>query len=137
MIVPISRSSLQSLKAETDEQTRLTSIENFTKILYENAIRKARTSTESIYRYEIGVFHPGVTSTFVNDNKDDILRILHTLFPDSLIEHKKLIKHIPQLNKYTYDINRPAVFDDMSSIDQHLSDMTRHTIVDCIMIDWS
>ena len=135
MIVPISRSSLQSLKAETDEKNRLINIENFTKVLYENAIKQASTSTESIYRFEIGVFHPGVTSTFVNDNKDDILRILQKLFPDSIVEYKKLIKHIQAMRKGGYV---PPVYYDISTVDQHILPlMTGNIIVDCIVVDWS
>jgi len=130
MITPMSRRSLHTLKAETDEKNRLYSIEIFTKVLYENAVKQASTSTESIYRFEVGVFHPGVTSTFVHDNKDDILRILQKLFPDSLVEYKKLIKHTKPMQQHVYY--------DISTIDQHLlPHITGHTIVDCISIDWS
>jgi hypothetical protein len=130
MIAPMSRSTLQNLKAKADEQRRLSSIEEFTKAFYSNVIGQAAKSTDSIYRFEVGVYHPGVTSSFVNDNKDDILSSLQKLFPDSLVEYKKLIKHRESTQKHVYY--------DISTVDQQLlPHITSHTIVNCIVIDWS
>jgi hypothetical protein len=126
----MSRSSLQSLKSETDEKNRMYSIEIFTKILYDTIIKQATTSIDCVYRFEIGVFHPGVTSAFIHNNKQDILSSLQKVFPDSLVEYKTF--------KKIYVPYQQPIFYDISSVDQHLlGSMTGHTIVDCIVIDWS
>lgn len=132
MIVPITRSSLQSLKAETDEEHRLSAIEEFTTVLYKNAIRHATKSNDPVYIFEIGVFHPSITSAFIKENKEDVLRILQPLFPDSIVEYKTMIKN--NSSKAQHE----KLYFHISTADEHIIPlMTAHSIVDCIVIDWS
>ena len=85
-IQPFSRNDLQQLKAKTDEQNRVNQINQIVNQIYSTAINQARTQIITSYNYQI---HPQ-NSTFYENNKDDIINGLKTLFPDCSIDYKML-----------------------------------------------
>jgi hypothetical protein len=83
---PFSRNDLQQLKSKTDEQNRLYQINQIVNQIYCNVINRARTQTITSYNYEM---HRG-SKQFYENNKDDIISGLKTLFPDCSIDYKML-----------------------------------------------
>jgi hypothetical protein len=52
-MIPISRETMRKLKGETDEEDRLKRIDSIVLAVYTAATRQARTSSDTIYRYQI------------------------------------------------------------------------------------
>lgn len=85
---PFSRNDLQQLKAKTDEENRLKQISIIVNQIYSTVINQARTQTITSYNYQIPQHTPN--QIFYENNKDDIISNLKTLFPDCSIDYKML-----------------------------------------------
>lgn len=84
-IQPISRIDLQQLKAKKDEQRRLNQINQIVNQIYSAVISVAESQIVTSYNHQIPR-----QDEFYDENKDDIISGLKTLFPDCLIDYKML-----------------------------------------------
>jgi hypothetical protein len=122
------RKMMQTLKDEMDCQHKRSRIDQIVKAIYFQAVSQAKTSKETIFKYEIikQSFGPQVRDPeydFIMDNIDLIIYSLNVAFPECSV----------QLKKYTYMNDGNPV--DVSSI----SDVTTR-VFKCkyfIVIDWS
>jgi len=87
---PITRDHLLSLKAQTDEKTRLQNIQGYTQNIYQQVINTATTTTQTRYQVQIPIH--GQFSA--RDNMPDILDKLRGLFPDSRVNFKALSRGV-------------------------------------------
>ena len=119
---------MQGLKDEMDRQERRHRINIIVSEIRNEAVEQAKTSKETIFKYEITKqnFGPQVRDPeydFIMDNIDEIIYNLNIAFPECSV----------QLKKYTYMNDGNPV--DVSSI----SDITTR-VLKCktyIVIDWS
>lgn len=122
------RKTMQGLKDEMDRQERRHRINIIVSEIRNEAVEQAKTSKETIFKYEITKqnFGPQVRDPeydFIMDNIDEIIYNLNIAFPECSV----------QLKKYTYMNDGNPV--DVSSI----SDITTR-VLKCktyIVIDWS
>ncbi len=84
-IQPINRIDLQQLKAKKDEQNRLNQINQIVNNIYYAVVTVAESQNITSYNHNI----PRPTE-FYENNKDDIISGLKTLFPDCSIDYKML-----------------------------------------------
>lgn len=78
-LTPISKESMQRLKAAEDEEYHNKQIADIVSEIYNNAIKKAKTTTETSYYYEyINIF---------NININTLLNIIQGLFTDCLVSY--------------------------------------------------
>ena len=104
-MIPVSRDAMLKLKGETDEEDRQKRIESIVQAVYTAAIRQARTSSDTIYRYQIPATNRvligeryvseevatqlGISpSDFHEKNIPEILTRLRHLFPDCTVMMK-------------------------------------------------
>lgn len=119
---PFSRNDLQQLKAKTDEQTRLTQINNTVSNIYHELINQAKTKTITSYNYQI---HQQCSALY-EKNKDDIINGLKTLFPDCSIDYKMLSR------------GNDGKMYDITNIDEKMKPfINRQNDQTYIVIDWS
>jgi hypothetical protein len=124
-LTPVSRDAMRELKAKTDEENRLTQINQYVKSMYNNAIQSAKTSTKTQWRLEI---HTHPYQVFLIQNMDDILSGLQYLFPDCSVEFKSL----------TMAIGPDRQMHDISTLDEKaLMFIGNRQVKQCITIDWS
>lgn len=141
-MIPISRETLRSLKAQKDEEIRQDKIKNFVTGIYNSTIRHAETSMETFCSWQLPqiqtVMRQLENRTSVDEpvpefhrvNMSDILSELRVLFPDCTVE---LTTMTTGRDGKKYDISKmdekiiPYVFP------QHFKKVTQ----ECIVIDWS
>jgi len=119
---------MQCLKDEMDCQERRLRINGIVSRIHNQAVKQAKTSRETIFKYEITKrnFGPKVRDPeydFEMNNIDEIIYNLNVAFPECSV----------QLKKYTYMIDGSPI--DLSTI----SDTTTSALK-CkyfIVIDWS
>ena len=80
---PMSKESMQKLKAEEDEKNRNKKIKEIVSNIYNNAICMAKTTSNTSFQYEIpkNNWNNGLDIFYMN-NKDEIVKILQELFTD-------------------------------------------------------
>jgi len=98
----MTRESLQTLKAEKDEQHRLIVIDNIVDMMYEKVVQVAGTTTETKVKFAIPYHKPfdsnrldyspitrlnSPDKEFYITNMPDILKQLQALFPGCTVEH--------------------------------------------------
>ena len=134
---PVSREEMQSLKAKNDEKIKNTQIDMIVSMVYAAAVSSATTNTDRIYRWPYNnqqtfgcVSGHYITYQTLLDNMEEILKRLQVLFPDSLIENKK-VSMARGTDGKDYDI---STLDDK---DLPFVDMRGRTTSDNIVIDWS
>jgi len=96
---PLSREYLRSLKTKQDEERKEKKIVGFVQTIYESSVNFAKTSSDTIFKYNITSYfpmmchpNPNMVVTYENviEYMDEILRRLRILFPDSRVEYKKI-----------------------------------------------
>jgi len=134
---PVSREEMRSLKAKNDERIKNTQIDTIVSMIYSGAVSYATTKSDCIYRWPYSnqqtfgcVSGHHITYQVLLDNMEEILKRLQGLFPDSLIETKKVSMARGRDGK-DYDI---------STLDEKLLpfvDVRGRITSDNIVIDWS
>jgi hypothetical protein len=134
---PISREEMQALKAKNDEKIKNMQIHMIVSMVYNAAVSSATTNTDRIYRWPYNnqqtfgcVSGHYITYQTLLDNMEGILKRLQVLFPDSLIENKKVSMARGSDGK-DYDIST------LHEKDLPFVDMRGRTTSDNIVIDWS
>jgi hypothetical protein len=134
---PVSREEMRALKAKNDEKIKNMQIHMIVNMIYNAAVSSATTHTDSIYRWPYNnqqtfgcVSGHYITYQTLQENMEEILKRLQSLFPDSLIENKK-VSMARGINGKDYDI---STLDDK---DLPFVDMRGRTTSDNIVIDWS
>jgi hypothetical protein len=134
---PVSREEMQSLKAKNDEKIKNTQIDMIVSMVYAAAVSSATTNTDRIYRWPYNnqqtfgcVSGHYITYQTLLDNMEEILKRLQVLFPDSLIENKK-VSMARGTDGKDYDIST------LHDKDLPFVDMRGRTTSDNIVIDWS
>ena len=124
-LVPLTKEHLQVLKAVTDDKLRLEKIHQCVQTLYTGAVQFAKTSTDTMFKYNMKSF-PSSNKAFVITHMADILAVLQELFPDSSVSHAILAKGID------------GRFYDISQLDDNTRALVNRAPDDSyIVIDWS
>ena len=130
---PVSRASMQGLKAKKDEEKqlkdeeeRLISIKRIVQDIYTKAINTAGQTTNTSFQYQIPYADSRTISPFHTANMKEIIGELETLFPDCSVKHTQMAQ------------GRDGKFYDLSSVDEHLRElMNLNRTVEGIVVDWS
>lgn len=85
---------MQTLKDETDRQHKRLRLNVIISEIYDGAIEQAKTSTETVFKYEIvkGTYGPQVRDwhyDFIMSNIDEIIYNLNISFPECSVQLKK------------------------------------------------
>ena len=120
-IQPISRIDLQQLKAKKDEQRRLNQINQIVNQIYSAVISVAESQIVTSYNHQIPR-----QDEFYDENKDDIISGLKTLFPDCLIDYKMLSRG-----------NDGKMYDITNIDDKMIPFINRNYDRTYIVVDWS
>ena len=121
--IPLSKEYLRSLKTKQDEEIKERKIQGFVQEFYQRSVNFAKTNTDTIFMYNI-------TNHNIIDDMDEILRRLRILFPDSLVEYKKVTMAIGRDGK-NYDL---SIIDDKV---RQFIDIRGSTTTENIVIDYS
>jgi len=134
---PVSREEMRSLKAKNDERIKNMQIDTIVSMIYTAAVSSATTKTDCIFRWPYSnqqtfgyVSGHHITYQVLLDNMEEILKRLQGLFPDSLVETKKVSMARGRDGK-DYDI---------STLDEELLsfvDIRGRITSENIVIDWS
>lgn len=134
---PVSREEMQRLKAKNDEKIKNMQIDMIVSMVYAAAVNSATTNSDRIYRWPYNnqqtfgcVSGHYITYQTLQENMEEILKRLQSLFPDSLIENKKVSMARGSDGK-DYDIST------LHEKDLPFVDMRGRTTSDNIVIDWS
>lgn len=139
MPTPINRNEMLSRKEKKDEEIRIEKINRCVKVIYNNAVNLADTSTNTVYSFDINPQQqnqlpmrysmPNNNDSeyqFYKDNMTEILINLWGLFPGCTI---KLAKMCTGNDGKRYDI---------STIDEKmLPFINKEKAFECIVVDWS
>lgn len=80
---PMSKESMQKLKAEEDEKNRNKKIKEIVSNIYNSAIYMAKTTSNTSFQYEIPKNNNNnCLDIFYINNRDEIVKILQELFTD-------------------------------------------------------
>lgn len=121
--IPLSKEYLRSLKTKQDEEIKERKIQGFVQEFYQRSVNFAKTKTDTIFMYNI-------TNHNIIDDMDEILRRLRILFPDSLVEYKKVTMARGRDGK-DYDL---SIIDDKV---RQFIDIRGSTTTENIVIDYS
>lgn len=121
--IPLSKEYLRSLKTKQDEEIKERKIQDFVQRFYQSSVNFARTKTDTIFMYNIANHN-------LIDEIDEILRRLRILFPDSLVEYKKVTMARGRDGK-DYDL---SIIDDKV---RQIIDIRGSTTTENIVIDYS
>lgn len=139
---PVSREEMQRLKAKNDEKIKNMQIDMIVSMVYAAAVNSATTNSDRIYRWPYNnqqtfgcvsghnFQNHYITYQTLQENMEEILKRLQSLFPDSLIENKKVSMARGSDGK-DYDIST------LHEKDLPFVDMRGRTTSDNIVIDWS
>jgi hypothetical protein len=127
-LTPLTRAAMRGIKAAKDEELnkiKRAKIDAIIKAIYVNAIKFAEVSEVTEYKVHISPYGVGgLSKEFIIENMKEILRILQPLFPDSVVEYKKLT------------LATGGIEYDVSSIGQYI-DNEKGKTEEYIMIDWT
>ena len=138
---PVSREEMRTLKAKNDAKIKNMQIDMIVSMIYRAAVIFATTDSDTIYRWAynnqqtLGCITDSLQNHYIThqtlkENMEEILKRLQLLFPESLIENKK-VTMARGLDGKDYDI---------STLDEKLLpfiDMRGRITSDTIVIDWS
>ena len=82
---PMSKESMQKLKAEEDEKNRNKKIKEIISNIYNCAINTAKGTSNTSFHHEIPMnnsYNNNILNIFYINNKDEIVKILQELFTD-------------------------------------------------------
>jgi hypothetical protein len=146
-LTPFSRDAMRELKAGKDEEAHILKIHSVVKQLYEETVRFAERSQETIYKINMNnrayqhiqldsnsnsSFHHAlpITREYVTEHMEEILTHLRRLFPECSVEYKKVSMARGRDGK-EYDITT------MDNILLSFIDVRQGRTEECIMIDWT
>lgn len=95
IIRPITRQGLLELKKCYVDMSKTEQLNELTLKIYNNTIEQAKTTDYKRYEFKPSSSHPPFNAYFVKNNKDEIVRNLSTVFPDSEITVEKISTDIP------------------------------------------
>ena len=138
---PVTRKEMRNLKAKNDARIKNMQIDMIISMIYRAAISFATTNSDTIYRWPysnqqtVGCITDNLQNHYIThqtlkENMEEILKRLQLLFPESLIENKK-VTMARGVNGKDYDI---------STLDDKLLpfvDMRGRITSENIVIDWS
>ena len=132
-LAPVSRASMQALKAKKDEEKRLKDeeerlarIKQTVQRIYTQAINTAAETTNTSFQYQIPHVDSRTICPFHLANMKEIISELETLFPDCSVKHTQMAQ------------GRDGKLYDLSSIDEHLRPLINvHRMVEGIIVNWS
>ena len=138
---PVTREEMRSLKAKNDAKIKNMQIDMIVSMIYRAAISFATTNSDTIYRWPYNnqqtvacitdnLQNHYITYKTLLENMEEILKRLQVLFPESLIENKKV----------TMARGRDGKDYDISTLDDKLLpfiDMRVRITSDTVVIDWS
>jgi hypothetical protein len=147
----MSRETMRALKAKNDEEIKQRKLDFIITRVYMLAVRCAETETSSVYRYTLATSplgnitlpttatqhahgihatHYTISSEFAVENMEEILRRLCGLFPECVVEYKKV----------TLARGRDGKEHDISTLDDKIRpfiDMRNTWVSSSIVVDWS
>ena len=146
-LTPFSRENMRDLKEQKDEEAHIMKINSVVKQLYEETVRTAERSQETLYKINMsnrGYYHIKLPSNsnslyyhdldiprqYVTEHMEEILTHLRSLFPDCVVEYKK-VTLARGIDGKEYDIStadntiRPFIH------------MHQSRTEECIVIDWT
>jgi hypothetical protein len=137
---------MRGLKEQKDEEAHIMKINSVVKQLYEETVRTAERSQETLYKINInrGYYHIKLPSNsnslyyhdldiprqYVTEHMEEILTHLRSLFPDCVVEYKKV----------TLARSRDGKEYDVTTMDDKLRafiDVRQARTEECIVVDWS
>lgn len=117
----MSRDAMRGLKAQTDEEIRIRDVNRIVTNIYNSAVNSAKTNETTCYKFTIQ--H---NATFYKTNMTHILQALQALFPDCLVEHRRVV------------CGRDGKLHDVPNMDEAaLSFILGLPIQEAIVIEWS
>jgi hypothetical protein len=146
-LTPFSREKMRAFKANKDEEAHILKIHSIVKQLYEETVRFAERNEETIYKINMsnrGYYHIKLPSNsnssyhhdlhipmeYVREHMEEILTHLRNLFPDCVVEYKKV----------TLARSRDGKEYDVTTMDDKLRafiDVRQSRTEEYIMIDWT
>jgi len=99
----MSRHELQMLKAQKEEERRISSINRTVDIIYKAAVTAATSSSETSLNYMIPTVGRNTSEPFYIQNMPSILKGLKYLFPDCAVSHAIMSKGI---DGKLYDVSK-------------------------------
>jgi hypothetical protein len=145
-LTPFSRNAMRGLKEQKDEEAHIMKINSLVKQFYEETVRTAERSQETVYKININrgyypiklpsnsnslYYHDlDIPRQYVTEHMEEILTHLRSLFPDCVVEYKKVTLARSRDGK-EYDIStadntiRPFIHIHQSRTEE------------CIVVDWS
>lgn len=120
---PMSRQQMRRLKAETDENVRMTRVNEIVKTTYGYAINQAKSNISTSYEQNVTGRDE---EKFILSNMTDILKGLQELFPGCLVMNKQLV------------MGQDGKMYDMALMDEKtLPFINQSQSKEYIVIDWS
>jgi hypothetical protein len=146
-LTPFSRDAMRELKANKDEEAHILMINSVVKQLYEETLRFAERTRETVYKINMinksynssklpsnsnTSFHHNlqIASEYVREHMEEILTHLRRLFPDCSVEYKK-VSMARGRDGIEYDITT------MDNILLSFIDVRQGRTEEYIMIDWT
>jgi hypothetical protein len=145
-LTPFSRNAMRGLKEQKDEEAHIMKINSLVKQFYEETVRTAERSQETVYKININrgyypiklpsnsnslYYHDlDIPRQYVTEHMEEILTHLRSLFPDCVVEYKKV----------TLARSRDGKEYDVTTMDDKLRafiDVRQARTEECIVVDWS
>ena len=130
-LTPMNREFMRSLKEAADLEKRAKQVTKLIALFYEQAIRKARTSTETSIQLQGYVEFSDSDNNqkpikLTENDKLDILNGLRTLFPGCLVEYQTLVQ------------GKDGKMYDFSKMDKTMLQFINNQLTrEYLVIDWS
>ena len=146
-LTPFSRDAMRELKAGKDEEAHILMINSVVKQLYEETLRFAERSQETVYKINMinksynssklpsnsnssYLHNLQIASEYVREHMEEILTHLRRLFPDCSVEYKK-VSMARGRDGIEYDITT------MDNILLSFIDVRQGRTEEYIMINWT
>ncbi len=125
----MSRDAMRGLKAQTDEKIRIRDVNRIVTNIYNSTVNSAKTNESTCYKFTIqhnATAKPNEQYTFYKTNMTHILQALQAVFPDCLVEHRRVV------------CGRDGKLHDVPNMDEAaLSFILGLPIQEAIVIEWS
>ena len=145
-LTPFSRNAMRELKANKDEEAHTMMINSVIQQFYQDTVRFAERNEKTIYKININRAYSNIklpsnsnssfqhalhiSIEYVTEHMEEILTHLRSLFPDCLVEYKKV----------TLARSRDGKEYDVTTMDDKLRafiDVRQARTEECIVIDWT
>lgn len=94
-IKPMTRDIMKNLKKCYDDMSKTEQMTELTTKIYANAIEQAKTTDFSSYEFKPRSTRAPFNSYYVTNNRDEIIKNLSVMFPDSKITIGKISTDMP------------------------------------------